>query len=182
LYLNASSPHLSEPAPQEGTESSEPIQVLEALARTTHLLKRSVEFRIAHANFPAKLSAARVRVIFEVERASRMRMSDLAAILHIAPRSVTDLIDGLEHEGLITRHADPADRRATLLEVTPAARAMREQIQSLRQQTAAEILAPLSPQQQSQLLTLLGELQRGPLGELEDAPACDLRHVEPSPH
>lgn len=166
----------------EPSDPSEPIRVLETLTRTTHLLKRLIEARIVHAKFPAKLSVPRGRVIFEVERAGRMRMTDLATILHIAPRSVTDLIDGLEHEGLITRHADPADRRATLLEVTPEARAMSEQIQSLRQQVAAEILAPLTPAQQNQLLELLQALYRGPLGEVEEGLSCDAHHTEPPPH
>ena len=40
-----------------------------------------------------------------------IRSSELAALLHLAPRSATEVIDALESKGLVARSPDPTDRR-----------------------------------------------------------------------
>src|SRR5512140_2117893 len=48
-----------------------------------------------------------------------LRLSELSEHLHIAPRSTTEVVDALEQRGLAERRPDPADRRATLVRLTP---------------------------------------------------------------
>ncbi|MGH7777176.1 MAG: MarR family winged helix-turn-helix transcriptional regulator [Candidatus Dormibacterales bacterium] len=45
---------------------------------------------------------------------------ELAGALDVSPRNVTGLVDHLEADGLVRRIGDPADRRAVLVELTPA--------------------------------------------------------------
>ncbi len=85
--------------------------VLEALGTTAHAIFRFAGTKIADLDVPEKLSGARLRVLFAVKEAGSMRMGDLATQLGVAPRTVTDLVDGLEKEGLLTRRPDPTDRR-----------------------------------------------------------------------
>lgn len=93
-------------------------------------------------------------------------MGDLAAKLHVAPRTVTDLIDGLERDGFIRRLPDPSDRRASLLELTPQTQADFGEITLLRKAFVDEIFSALTPGEQSRLRELLTKLQNGPLSKL----------------
>jgi DNA-binding MarR family transcriptional regulator len=47
-------------------------------------------------------------------------MREISDVLHVSPRTVTDIIDGLEARELVVRCAHPSDRRVTLLHLTEA--------------------------------------------------------------
>jgi DNA-binding MarR family transcriptional regulator len=47
-------------------------------------------------------------------------MREISQVLHVSPRTITDIIDGLEARGLVARCAHPRDRRVTLLHLTEA--------------------------------------------------------------
>ena len=83
------------------------------------------------------------------------RLGELAAALDVAPRSVTSKVDQAEQDGLVRRLPDPTDRRATLLELTPAGRARLAAISAQRHEGAAERLGRLSEAEQAELLRML---------------------------
>ena len=78
---------------------------------------RFAHARTAHVQLPSRLSEPRLRVLFAVKESGSPRMGDLAAQLGVAAPTVTDLVDGLEQEGLLTWRPDPRDLRAPLLEL-----------------------------------------------------------------
>lgn len=49
----------------------------------------------------------------------RLHMKDLADALVHSPSGLTRIVDGLEREGYARREADPANRRSTLVVLTP---------------------------------------------------------------
>ena len=49
-----------------------------------------------------------------------LRMSDIASRLVLSPGGATKVIDRLEEMGFVARSPDPTDRRATVVEITPA--------------------------------------------------------------
>jgi DNA-binding MarR family transcriptional regulator len=51
-----------------------------------------------------------------------LRVTDLAELLGVDTPTITRKIQQLEREGLVTRHADPVDRRATRIKLSPAGR------------------------------------------------------------
>ncbi len=53
------------------------------------------------------------------------RMGDLARVMDTLPSSLTAMADALEARGLVERLRDPEDRRAWLLRLTDAGRALR---------------------------------------------------------
>jgi DNA-binding MarR family transcriptional regulator len=55
------------------------------------------------------------------------RSTDIASFFDHAPRTVTQAIDSLEQNGLVSRSPVPGDRRAKLVTITEAGRAMLEQ-------------------------------------------------------
>src|SRR4029450_1287677 len=60
---------------------------------------------------PWDLSPHQARALGVVGRRDGVRLTDLAEALHIAPRSATEVADGLQERGLIERTPDPGDRR-----------------------------------------------------------------------
>ena len=159
--------------PRAEADASQPpsaAAIVEALVVAVHALQRFADQRIARCNFPMKLSGSRLRVLFEIEGAGTVRMGHLAAKLGIAARTVTDLVDGLEQEGLLRRQADPTDRRATLLMLTPVAQAHFAQVDELRRTISEEALAPLDAAERRQFLTLLNRLTQGSLSSAAERP------------
>jgi DNA-binding MarR family transcriptional regulator len=49
-------------------------------------------------------------------------MGELAALERVQPPSMTRIVNGLEARGLVTRQADPQDRRQSLVSLTSAGR------------------------------------------------------------
>ena len=77
-----------------------------------------------HANRdlgPLGVTWGQVRALRTLARCDGpVRMSELADRLGIARRSATSVVDELVERGLVARHADPTDRRAVEVAVTPA--------------------------------------------------------------
>jgi DNA-binding MarR family transcriptional regulator len=68
------------------------------------------------------------------------------------------LLDGLERDGLVTRTPDPADRRARVVQLTPAGQKRLSDARSDIRAMEAEMLGVLSPAEQSTLLAVLPRL------------------------
>src|ERR1700712_3026047 len=81
-----------------------------------HQLKRVVD----EAMQAAGLSLARTKVLNQLRVEGPMRQQALALCFGYAPRSITDMVDGLERDGLAERLDDPEDRRAKLVRLTPS--------------------------------------------------------------
>ena len=148
--------------------------VIQALLVAAHAIQRFTGTCIARCTFPAKLSGSRLRVLCAVDEAGSLRMGDLATKLGVAGPTITDLVDGLEKEGLLRRRPDPTDRRATLLDLSPEAHAQFERVRALQREMSEAILAPLDAGQRRQLLELLTLLKEGPLRGAAEGPwACE---------
>ena len=140
-----------------------------ALMTTSRLIHRFAQSRISGQDLPAKMSGPRMGVLFAVREAGGLRMGDLATRLDVAPRTVTDLVDGLERDGLLVRKPDPVDRRATRLELAPGATTDFDKMHAIRASMIAEIFSPLSPAQRRTLVALLDKLRQGPIGKVAAA-------------
>jgi DNA-binding MarR family transcriptional regulator len=103
---------------------------------------------------PSSLRALRV-----LSRRGTMRLSDLSDHLRIAPRSATEVVDGLQARGLVRRQPDPGDRRATLVEVTERGAAVLDAIRAARGSEAERVFARLSPADRADLARILGQLR-----------------------
>ncbi len=116
------------------------------------------------ATMPAGTPRGRHRFHQDVEshaERGHVRMGDLAAALGVTARNVTTIVDGLEHEGLLTRRPHPKDRRVTLVELTEKGRAHIAQIHALHRTIAERFFAPLDAAERSELLRLLVKVRDG---------------------
>ncbi|HEY2638656.1 MAG TPA: MarR family transcriptional regulator [Streptosporangiaceae bacterium] len=86
---------------------------------------------------------------------SDQSMREVSEILHVSPRTVTDMIDGLESRGLVARGPHPADRRVTLLRLTPDGRRQLAIAATLAQASDGAAISGLSTEEQQTLRYLL---------------------------
>lgn len=68
------------------------------------------------------ISRAQWAVLARIDRNEGLKQSELAEMLDLQPITLTRLLDRLADNGLIERRADPNDRRANRLYLTPAAK------------------------------------------------------------
>lgn len=80
-------------------------------------------------------------VLARLERSEGLKQSELAEILDLQPISLTRLLDKLCDCGFIERRADPIDRRAKRLFLTPTARPLLEKLGGLGEDLMATALA-----------------------------------------
>lgn len=97
-------------------------------------------------------------ILGRIRDEGRVRLSDLAAGLDVTMPTISRQVKQLEAAGLIRRAADPADGRASLLELTGAGRRTLERYRAAWQELLAETLAPWDEGDRARLASLLGRL------------------------
>lgn len=119
---------------------------------------RAQRRRWREALAPWDLSPHQARALKVVSERDGVRLSDLAEALRIAPRSATEVADGLQERGLVERTPDPADRRAVILRPTDEGRRVRGEIDAARAADSSELFARLSPGDRDALARILRTL------------------------
>ncbi|GAA2203816.1 hypothetical protein GCM10009850_000290 [Nonomuraea monospora] len=120
------------------------------------LVGKRLRHGYAHRLVPLGLNPGQARALRALADAERpMRMVRLADELRIVPRSLTPVVDALEEAGLVRREVDPANRRSTLLVITPEGRELAEQARDARRRAGEELFEVLSEEQRGQLGELL---------------------------
>lgn len=137
------------------------------------LLRALMQFKRAgwHQTSTTGYKPSELRVLFclgkgvrpdthELEKDARpddmreMKVSEISRRLHVTPPTVTQLIKGLEANGLVERNIDPVDRRAVGIKLT-------EKGEKITRQAASDFLASLNG-----LIEYLGEEESDQLAEL----------------
>jgi len=105
------------------------------------------------------ISRAQWVVLMRLDRSEGLKQSELAEILDLQPISLTRLLDRLAENGLIERRADPNDRRANRLYLTPAARPLLKQLAALGEDLMQTVLQNVDAASQERLLHDLGTMK-----------------------
>lgn len=96
-------------------------------------------------------------------------MTDLAEMLGVDTPTVTRKVQQLERDGLVDRHPDPDDRRATRIHLTPAGRRTLERVRRARRAWLDQLLAGWDDEDLSTLASLLGRFADDLEQDLEEA-------------
>ena len=107
---------------------------------------------------PWDITPSHLRALRVLSEEGAMRPSTLAERLHIAPRSVTEVVDALETRGLADRRPDPGDRRASLIEMTERAAGVLEAIRAARGAETERFFGRLTETEQADLARILRKL------------------------
>src|SRR3984957_6677798 len=108
-----------------------------------------------HKGSQLGITRAQWVVLVRLDRFEGLKQSELADMLDLQPITLTRLLDRLCENGLIERRADPNDRRAKRLFLTPAARPMLEQLGALAEETLGTALAGVSRESVEQIVAQL---------------------------
>ncbi|HEY2305121.1 MAG TPA: MarR family transcriptional regulator [Streptosporangiaceae bacterium] len=108
---------------------------------------------------PWDITPSAFRALRVLGRHGAMRLSELSEHLRIAPRSVTEVADTLESRGLAERRPDPADRRATLVELTEHGSYVLDAIRAARGTETERVFERLSATDRTQLARILRKLR-----------------------
>jgi DNA-binding MarR family transcriptional regulator len=133
---------------------STPEQVGEQYLAVHHRMFRAVNDAMSGCG----LSMARTKVLRHLHEQGPTRQSVLAADFELSPHSITDIVDGLERQGMAERRPDPADRRAKLVAITDAGEASLDGANATRERLLTQIFGSLSEDDRVTLLRLLGSL------------------------
>lgn len=86
------------------------------------------------------MTRAQWAVLARLESNEGLKQSELADMLDLQPITLTRLVDRLCANGLIERRADPDDRRAKRLYLTPQARPLMDRLAELGQDMMKTVL------------------------------------------
>jgi DNA-binding MarR family transcriptional regulator len=102
----------------------------------------------------ASVSYIRLRLLRALEQGGDQTMTALAHSLNITQRRITSLVAALVAEGLVSRAANPADGRSTVISLTELGRKHLETYWPQFQQAVSAAFGDLPDEQQEQLLAL----------------------------
>jgi DNA-binding MarR family transcriptional regulator len=108
---------------------------------------------------PWDITPGHARALAVLSHQESVRLSEIADKLRIAPRSTTEVVDGLQERGLVERRPDPTDRRATLIVLTDEGGKVAEAIRLARQAEAEALFGRLSPADRAHLTRILAQLR-----------------------
>ena len=118
------------------------------------------------------LSLARTKVLRHLAATGPVRPGTLANVCGVVPHSITDIVDGLERDGLAERQPDPADRRAKLIRITAKGTAALTTAAATREHLLNTLFGTLDAAEQQTLLDLLDRLDTALTSlSADDAPA-----------
>lgn len=115
------------------------------------LLDQALDLTARFLTDRADLGASAAFALNRVCREGPIRLTTLAAKEGVSQPSMTQLIQRLERQGLVTRLADPDDGRAALIGITDCGQALLDDRKRLRRQRLTALLATLTPEEQSAL-------------------------------
>ena len=126
-----------------------------------HLIRRLQQISTALFTEEAigiDLTSVQFAALFAVKHNPNVDATRLSALIAFDRFTIGDVLERLEAKGLIVRSSSPDDRRIKLLKLTPAGNALLRQAEPAVRRVQERLLAPLSPEQRSQLVGLLTAL------------------------
>jgi DNA-binding MarR family transcriptional regulator len=127
-------------------------QLVAQLVESSRLLRNYIDHR-AKARGTTR---AQWIVLFRLRQQEGLSQVDLADVLELQPISLVRLLDRLVEHGLLERRHDPKDRRANRVFLTENGKQLVDDLDSLRDAIASDVLRDIS---QGSIETSLGTLR-----------------------
>ncbi len=118
---------------------------------TARLFRRAFNARVRDCG----VTALQWRMLIYLGRNQGIRQGPLAELIEVEPITLSRMIDRLSDAGLVERRADPTDRRAWQLYLTPRAQPMLDGMRQTAEALNAEATEGMSDAERSQLSALV---------------------------
>jgi len=135
-----------------------PAETIAAVRRFSRFYTRRIGL-LQDGLLDSPFSLAEARVLYELGQRDRATAVELAAELGLDQGYLSRLLRGLEQRGLLQRAPSHADRRASLLSLTPAGRDAFAALDAGSRAQIGALLGPLSAPQRHRLAAALGEAE-----------------------
>jgi DNA-binding MarR family transcriptional regulator len=112
---------------------------LDRVLELTVLLGRDATDSLAREG----LTESRAHLLWQLQQRGPCTQRTLAADLHVTPRTITALVDGLVATGFVTRETHPSDRRAALVTFTEQGQAAAQGLVDGHRRLARQLFAGL---------------------------------------
>jgi DNA-binding MarR family transcriptional regulator len=122
---------------------------------TGRLLRRAFDERVRTKG----ITRPQWRVLGLLNRFGGSTQVALAEMMDVEPITLGRMIDRMQEAGLVERRADPADRRAWRIHLTPAGQARLVELKPMANILFDDAVAGLSAKQQSDLETMLNVMR-----------------------
>jgi MarR family transcriptional regulator for hemolysin len=119
------------------------------------------------------LTRSQASVLGRLSRQEGINQVTLAQQLELEPITLVRLLDRLQAAGLVERRADPQDRRARVLFLTPQARPLLDRVGILARDVYDEALAGLSTPERERLIAALETMKSNLLDRLSTFSGSD---------
>ena len=130
-------------------------QFIAQLVESSRLLRNYIDHR-AKARGTTR---AQWIVLFRLREQEGLSQVDLADVLELQPISLVRLLDRLVEHGLLERRPDPRDRRANRLFLTKSGRRLVDDLDSLRDAIAGDVIRDVSDKHVESGLATLREVK-----------------------
>lgn len=85
--------------------------------------------------------------------------TDLVRVLDSDSATMTRTVQRLEHAGFVRRRPSPTDRRATIIEPTPASQSVRHEVERIWAELEDSATGDLTPAEQADALVVLQRIE-----------------------
>jgi DNA-binding MarR family transcriptional regulator len=140
------------------SEDHHALRIWLRLLTCTQLIERQVRSRLRE-KFATTLPRFDLMAQLERQR-DGLKMNELSRMLMVTGGNITAIVDQLEHEGLVERLDDAADRRAFRIRLTRAGTRSFTEMARAHEDWVIELLAGLSRREQEELLRLLAKVKQ----------------------
>lgn len=134
---------------------------VEGIVTRLQWLDRHLRAQLAQALAGQKMKMWEFKTLHMLRRAGapyRATATELAAALGLSPAAMTKRLDSLEQAGYLRRRHDRADRRRSLISLTPAGLRAWEKTIGLQDRVERQLVEVLHRDEQDQLVALLRRL------------------------
>jgi DNA-binding MarR family transcriptional regulator len=87
--------------------------------------------------------------------APSMKVSEISKLMHVTSPTITQMLKGLEANGLVERHIDPNDRRAVRIALTEQGEAVARRAEEIYRDSFSGLVEYLGEEESNQLAELL---------------------------
>jgi len=119
-------------------------------------LSRTIEGELSEHG----LGRGEYRVLFALSRQDGLTQTDLVERFHLEKSSVARAASRLQEKGYIEKRPDPADGRRKQLRLTPAGRALEDELTAIKERVESQLTDGLSDTEQDALIDTLRTICR----------------------